>query len=380
MTIEPMNSHDDKHPEANPSHTLRAGDTGVGIPPSVGLEGARLVTDDERVQQDRQEEDEQRERFRERLLELDAARGYVLPRFVQRTAFWLGLLVASLLGLLIVTQIASLIADIGTMPGPWAWALGATGALCGAIVLWVTLKFAWTLLRLQRNPAVNRAAIEALSERELWQRLALEEFESAEEHLRGYLAGYELDSKSATVLMASGLSTAELDDLIAAKRYLLSDDAYLPSRDWIVEFQRRFQSVLDLSASRRAKSYARRAALGTALVPVAIIDQAVVFYFCLKLVRELMVFYNVRPAFGQTATIIARAIIQTYLAGQIQQLTEDGTEALSDAAIGSVDELATSSFASIAGAKLAEGALNGMMIWRLGNRAMSLLQPVKRSD
>ena len=378
-----MNSQDGNSPAANPSHTLRDGDTGVGIPASVGLEGARLITDDERVQQDRQEEDEQRERFRERLLELDAARGYVLPRFLRRTAFWLGLLVLSLLGLLIVTQVAALIADIGTMPGPWGWALGATGALCGAIVLWIALKFAWTLLQLQRNPAVNRAAIEALAERELWQRLALEEFESAEEKLRGYLAGYELDSKSATVLMASGLSNPELDELVAAKKYLLSDDSYLPSRDWVDEFQRRFQSVLDLSASRRAKSYAKRAALGTALVPVAIVDQAVVFYFCLKLVRELMVFYNVRPAFGQTATIIARAIIQTYLAGQIQQLTEDGTEALSDTVLGSADELAASSLTSIAstaGAKLAEGALNGMMIWRLGSRTISLLQPVRNSD
>ena len=231
-----MNSEDENSPAANPSHTLRDGDTGVGIPRSVGLEGARLVTDDERVQHDRREEDEQRERFRERLLELDAARGYVLPRFIRRTAFWLGLLVASLLGLLIVTQVASLIADIGTMPGPWGWALGATGALCGAMVLWIALKFAWTLLQLQRNPAVNRAAIEALSERELWQRLALEEFESAEEKLRGYLAGYELDSESTTVLMASGLSKAEVDELVAAKKYLLSDDSYLPSRDWVVEF------------------------------------------------------------------------------------------------------------------------------------------------
>ena len=184
-------------------------------------------------------------------------------------------------------------------------------------------------------------------------------------------------------LLAAGLTEEDQHQLDEAKRYLLAEE-FLPSSEWVVEYQSRFQDVLDNAARRRARQYGQRAALGTALVPVGALDQTLILYCCLRLVRELLVIYNVRPAFGQTATILARAIVQTYLGGEMQGLTEEGTEAGLEAVLGgSAEELllgsAATALASQLGAKLVEGGVNGLLVWRLGTRTISFLQPVSGS-
>lgn len=361
--------------------TLRSGDSGVGIPRSAGTEGARRVSAEETETYQRQQEDDERQRLLDHLQDLEAMRPYELPRFVRRLALWGGVALAAVVGLVLVTQVATLMASVETMVGPARWVLSTLGAVCGAVILWLTLRLAWALVRLRKSPEVNGAALEHLRERQVWQKLAVEHLDQAESKLKDYLMGYAINPGREQPLLAAGLTEEDVSELADARRHLL-EDAFLPSDEWLVEYQRRFQDVLDSAARRRARHYGQRAALGTALVPIAAVDQALILYCCLRLVRDLLVIYGVRPAFGQTITILVRAIVQTYLGGEMQSLTEEGAEAALDAVAGSAEELvesAATAMASQVGAKLVEGGVNGLLVWRLGTRTISFLQPVSGS-
>ena len=376
-----MDPHDKRQADAaNPEQRLRDGDTGVGIPPSEGIEGARRLTDSDVAVHEQQQHEQQRQRVREHLREFEANGALKLPTVVTRFALVVGLLVASVLGLLVVTQIASLATDIQMMPAPWNWALGTLGAFCALVLLGITFRLVLAILRLRRSPGVNIEAMEALQERHAWQRLAVEHAQQAEEKLRDYLGSYKLDAEGKKALLAAGLTEEEFEDLDKAKQRLLDDGQFLPPGDWLKDFLSRFQSVLDGAGQRCARSYGTRVAFGTAVSPIAVVDQAIVFYTSMRLVRNLVVLYNVRPGFGQTATIFARAVVQTYLGGEIERIAEEGMEAAITEMAGSSEDLLGSGAASFAWgptAKFAEGATNGVLIWRLGSRAQSFLQPVR---
>ena len=364
---------------AEPQQRLREGDNGVGIPPSAGTDNARPLTEAEVAEHKRQEDDEQRERLRERLRQFEAGATFQLPPGLVRIAVSTSLLLAAVLALLLVTQVASLIVDIETMSPPWNWILGSLGALFAVILIWVASKLALSLLRLRRSPSVNLAAIRALQERSTWRRLATDHADQAEDKLRAYLNEYNLDAKFRNTLTASGLGPDEFDRLSHARQYLLSDELPLPTSEWLDAFACRFQSVLDRAAERQAKSYFIRTAVGTAVSPLPVLDQAVVLYSSLKLISHLLVLYNVRPALGQTVTVLARAIVQTYLGSQAQRVTEAVAETAWREIVGPPEEL-FGSIATKAAAKFTEGIANGYLVWRLGRRAAMLLQPVTRSD
>ena len=391
-------SHDCKHPDAGsvagavkrekaedndtPTQRLRDGDTGVGIPTSEGIERATRLTDAEIARVAEREEQRQRERLKQQLQQLESVgNGLRLPPSVLRLATAAGILLAAVLGLLVATQVAALIADLRVIPTPWKWVLGGIGTACACVLLWMIFWLFVTLMRLRRNPSVNAAAVRALQERSAWQRFAEEHEQQAEAKLREYLTSYALEPGDRRRLIAAGLKEEEFKELVAAKRRLLDIDSFLPPADWLKDFVGRFQRVLDGAARRCAKSYGTRVALGTAMSPIAVVDQAIVLYTSTRLVRNLLVLYNVRPAFGQTATILARAIIQTYLAREIERIAEEGIDAASDALTNQSEELFGSALgvgtATPFAAKLAEGATNGLLVLRLGDRTRSFLQPVR---
>ena len=370
--------------KTTPTQRLRDGDTGVGIPSSEGIERATRLTDVEAASVAEAEAARQRERFKQQLQQLEAVtNGLRLPPSVLRLVTVAGVLLAAVLGLLLATQVAALIADLQMTPTPWGWILGGFGSVCAGVLLWMIYRLFMTLLRLRRNPAVNAAAVQALQQRSTWQRFAIEHAQQAEAKLREYLEGYALEPDDKKRLTAAGLKEEEFDDLVAAKRRLLDVDSFLPPADWLRDFVGRFQRILDGAARRCARSYGTRVAVGTAMSPIPVVDQAIVLYTSVRLVRNLLELYNVRPAFGQTATILARAIIQTYLAGEIERLAEEGINAAADALKSSSDELFGSALgvgtATPFAAKFAEGATNGLLVFRLGNRTRSFLQPVRES-
>ena len=373
-------------PEAEESRRhspqAREGDHGLGIPRSR-VEGARALSDEEIEETRRAEAEELRRQFEEGVRRIEAVKAsYELPAGVRRALTWTGCALVCVLGLVLVSQTAGVVAGIGSLPVPFDWIVGTLAVVFAGTLSWLILQLVLMLVRLQRNPSVDLHAVRTLQERRHMQDLATEYAERAQGDLRSYLEKYPLDDDARRRLSVLGLTERECDDLAEAKRFLLADDEPMPPDEWLEAFRRRFQSILDRVAENRTKGYAIKVGLGTALSPLAAIDKAVVLYACMALIKELAFLYGLRPAFGQSVAILARSILQTLLGGLLQDATEAAADTLWSEVSEHLGDMAMRIPASIpqVGAKAAEGAVNGFLISRLGKQTISLLQPVRPAN
>lgn len=361
------------------SPELREGDDRLGIPRS-SVQGARELSDEEINESRRREDEELRQRFEKSLKQLEATgANFELPGGVRRGLLWGGGTLASVLGLILVSQTAGVFSDIRALPTPFDWIMGMLALLFAGILGWLIWQLILALVRLQRNPSVDLHAIQALQERRHMQDLAAEYAEKAESELRDYLEKYSLDDNARRRLVVIGLTEREYEDLAQAKQFLLTSDEPMPPDEWLSAFRLRFQSILDHAAKSRANDYARKVGLGTALAPIAVIDKAIVLYACVALIKDLTFLYGLRPATGQTATILARSILQIYLGGLLQETTEAVADTLWSETSEYLGEAAKQipAFIPNVGAKITEGTMNGFLISRLGKRTTSFLQPVR---
>ena len=292
------------------SPQLREGDYGLGVPRSR-VEGARVLSDEEIEETRRLEDEELLRQFESSLRRLDTTKtNFDLPAGVRRALIWGGCALVSVLGLVLVSQAAAVVADIRSLPAPFDWIIGTLAVLFAAALSWLMAQLVLMLVRLQRSPSVNLHAIQTLQERRHMQGLAAEYAEKAKGELRSYLEKYRLDDDARRRLRTLGLTKRECDDLAEAKRFLLEDAESLPPDEWLSAFRRRFQSKLDRVADNRTGRYAKGVGLATVIAP-SVIDKAVMLYACVTLIKELTFLYGLRPALGQTAAILARSILQT---------------------------------------------------------------------
>ena len=368
-------------PDNGLGKSLREGDDGLGIPQSR-VEGARTLTSKEIKEYEHRQDEELRREFERKLEELGAAgTSFNIPTGVLRVVTWIGWGVASVLGLFLVAQGAALVDDIRVLPTPFNWIAGVSASAFATILIVLILKLGIMLARLHRSPTVPLRSLAALQQRERWRHLVKQHTERAKGELQDYLKGYELGEDARKRLRAFGVSEDQYNKLVEAHEFLLGDEPMSPD-EWLKTFSLRFQSILDAAAERRAKSYARKVWIATAATPVAVIDQLIVLYSCVALTKELMTIYGLRPAFGQTATLLARSIVATYLSGLAQELSEDGVDTAWDVVAQYQGELSTGPLvqgitAKIGIAKVAEGRFNYALIRRLGKRTVFLLQPVR---
>jgi uncharacterized membrane protein YcjF (UPF0283 family) len=369
-------------PEPKPGRPIRRGDTGLGQP-VFEPEWRRTLSEEEtaryEAERKKAEEEEDQRKFAEKVRELGAqSESWLLPPALRRTLSWVLVGVAAVLGLFLVAQASSLASTIVELPVPFNWLAGASAILFAAILLYIIGRMFWMVVRLNRSPALHLHALETLRERAEWQRLARERTAQAKEKLVQYLQDYPTTPAHGRRLIAAGMTEKEHQNLLAAREWLLSGAPPMTPENWLDEFRIRFQSIQDDAARRRVMQYAKRTGLGTAVMPIPTIDQMIVFYACFAMIKELLQLYNLRPAFGQTATILARSIILTYLSGLMEEVTESATEAagetFSETAIG---PFLTNAIGSKFMAKATEGTLNGILIFRLGRRTIMLLQPVR---
>ena len=170
----------------------------------------------------------------------------------------------------------------------------------------------------------------------------------------------------------------------------------LSASEWLEAFSGRFQLILDAAAARRVRAYAVKVGVGTAASRFPLLDQAIVLYACMAMLRELLALYGLRPNAVQTALLLARSVMATYLSGVLQDVSDDAADAAATAADNlsengalqdviaeagpgageAVEAVGGGLLASLAG-RAAEGALNGVLVWRLGARAIVQIQPVR---
>lgn len=361
------------------STARREGDSGLGVP-EFAPEASRPLSEAEQAEHRRAIDEELRAKAETMLTELEADEGWRLPAPIRRFCSSALIVLAAVLGLFLVTQVVQFFAEIEALPKPAQWLAMGGLALFGGILLLVLIRLLWGVIRLQCAPRIHLKSITALAERRKLQFVAAEKQAEARKQLSNYLRTYPVDRRARMKLTAMGLAEPDWKELIASRERLLDASHTLADADWLESFGRSFQRVLDELARRRVKQYAKRTGIGTAASPVAIVDQFVVLYSCTAMVRDLFVVYHLRPAFGQTALILARSVVLTYLSGMIEEAAETVVDATADSLgdfMGEGASVLTGTLGRAVGAKTAEAALNGLLIWRLGKRVISQLQPTR---
>ena len=370
---------------------LRDDDHGLGRPPPTTEKG-RELTPGENRQHDRQEKEQDQEQirreFEQALQQRDAGR-FQLPKPILNFLSWTLLAAASILGLLLIGQGAAAVGHIQALPTPLSWAAGVAAGGFALILIILVVRLGWALMRLRRSPAVNLAGLQVLNERRQWQMLAILHADQARLQLREYLK--EFESEKAHL----HLNDDERARLKNARHYLLEGPQVLSATEWLEAFNERFQAILDAVAARRVRSHAVRVGIGTAASRFPLLDQAIVLSTCMAMLRELLSLYGLRPTTFQAALLLAHSVMATYLSGALQDVTDgfsesgplpdimeditEGVEGVEEVGAGIVGNLAAG-VAPVVGKlfeRASEGAINGVLVWRLGSSAIKQIQPVR---
>ncbi len=369
----------------------RDGDHGLGRPPPT-TERGRELTPGENRQRDRQEKEQDQEQIRrefERVLQQQDVGRFRLPKPILNFLSWTFLAAASVLGLLLIGQGAAAVGHIRVLPTPLAWVAGVAAGGFSLILIVLVVRLGWALMRLRRSPAVNLAGLQALNERRRWQKLAILHADQARLQLREYLEEFESEKAH------RHLNDDERTRLKNARHYLLEGPQALSASEWLEAFNERFQAILDGVAARRVRSHAVRVGIGTAASRFPLLDQAIVLSTCMAMLRELLALYGLRPTTFQAALLLAHSVMATYLSGALQDVTDglsesgplpdimeditEGVEGVEEVGAGIVGNLAAGT-APVIGKlfeRASEGAINGVLVWRLGSSAIKQIQPLR---
>ncbi|MFC1746360.1 YcjF family protein [Candidatus Riflebacteria bacterium] len=200
-------------------------------------------------------------------------------------------------------------------------------------------------------------------------------YDRIREELSNYLKIYEVDSSmTATGLKKLGLEDEDLKKLLDARAKLLSPrpiDGY----SWLAEFENEFQKSLDDIAEKRISAHAWRVAIATATSPFAFLDMWITFYHSFTLLGDLCLIYNRRMNKYQTFYILGWVFVDSYFAGEFQELTEETSHGLFEHMGEDIPGL-VGPLAGKISAKLGEGTINYLFTRRLGRKSATLLRPL----
>lgn len=274
----------------------------------------------------------------------------------------------------LVTQLASFLANVRMLTLSEQIVLSLPLVLFGGVILWIVLKLLVLMYRLRVSPQVKIKAITALEERKELRTLSLKVNREAVERLGEYL---ERDCRIDAVFFKSlGMSVEQIATLESVRKRLIAD-AKSPSgtsQDWLLSFQRDFQDTLDAVAKKRIVKYSANAGLMAGISPFPLMDRLIVLSSSLALLKELLEIYSLKPSWDKNLVLMAHVIANTYFSGMIGDVAEGGIDSITEMAgdtLANVPNLAL----KIAG-KATETALQGYMVYRLGNAAMRVLRPV----
>ena len=180
-----------------------------------------------------------------------------------------------------------------------------------------------------------------------------------------------VEARSGTLVMAQGASAA-IAGLYGARADLAWGRARLAERQTEVMdadalmalTEVELMAPLDLAAQREVEAAARRVALATALVPLALADVAVALYSNLRMVRRVAEIYG-----GRAGTVGSWRLMRRVFS----YLLATGALALTDDMIGS---LAGGGILSKLSRRFGEGVVNGALTARVGLAAMDLCRPM----
>jgi uncharacterized membrane protein YcjF (UPF0283 family) len=286
-----------------------------------------------------------------------------------------------LLGLFLFNQVASAITAINTLPETIRWAGWAFFGLLTLAVAYALLRLTILYVRLRRNKQLRLQGLIELEKRTHLRWLINSKRHEAYTQLEAYIREYPAETdKDRKRLARVGLGGDDLNALIHSREKLLDRDRWGDAEAWFAGFRDTFQAKLDEAAARRVSYWARRTAFGTAVAPNALADTGLTLYFSFALLADLCTIYNLRAGRLGTMVLLTRVFFNSYLAGQMSEMegwTADQIQQLVEPHL-PTSELVLGKVFSKLGAKASSGAVNYLLLSRLGKYGCRMLRPVTR--
>jgi putative membrane protein len=288
---------------------------------------------------------------------------------------------AGLLGLFMFNQVASAVTAINTLPESVRWLGWGFFGLLSFAVVYAVLRLLILYIRLRRNKQLRLKGLEELEKRTRLRWLINakrhEAYSQLEAYVREYPANTDKDRKR---LAAVGLAGEDLNAAVVARQKLLDRDRWPDSDAWFDGFRDTFQAKLDEAAGRRVSYWARRAAFATAVSPNSLADTGLTLYFSFAMLADLCTLYNLRAGRLGTMVLLSRVFFNSYLAGQLHEMegwTADQIQQIVEPHL-PTSELVLGKVFSKLGAKASAGAINYLLLTRLGKYGCRMLRPVTR--
>jgi putative membrane protein len=288
---------------------------------------------------------------------------------------------AGLLGLFMFNQVASAVTAINTQPESVRWLGWGFFGLLSFAVVYAVLRLLILYIRLRRNKQLRLKGLEELEKRTRLRWLINakrhEAYSQLEAYVREYPANTDKDRKR---LAAVGLAGEDLNAAVVARQKLLDRDRWPDSDAWFDGFRDTFQAKLDEAAGRRVSYWARRAAFATAVSPNSLADTGLTLYFSFAMLADLCTLYNLRAGRLGTMVLLSRVFFNSYLAGQLHEMegwTADQIQQIVEPHL-PTSELVLGKVFSKLGAKASAGAINYLLLTRLGKYGCRMLRPVTR--
>ena len=303
---------------------------------------------------------------------------------------WLGktlraslLLAASFAMFFIITQTASFLASVRQLSRIEQILLAIPMVIFGCIILWYLYKMLSLFWKLRVSPQIRLKALQALEERKTLRDLSLNAGHKAVEKLCRLLEdGRTYGSKDyPAALRKLEVPPDQIDELNNARLKLI-ENARNPrsaSSDWLVDFREHFQIRLDEIAAKRIRKYYVHAGIMTGISPYPLFDRLIVLRACLGMLKDLLEIYALKPSWDKNLVLLAKVILNTYLAGFIDNAAESGMNLVMD----NLPELTNVTLSKGLDLVIRKGGGKGAgmlaqayMVYRLGNAAVKVLRPI----
>jgi uncharacterized membrane protein YcjF (UPF0283 family) len=286
-----------------------------------------------------------------------------------------------LLGLFLFNQVASAVTAINTLPETVRWLGWTFFGLLTLAVAYAMLRLTILYVRLRRNKQLRLQGLIELEKRTHLRWLINAKRHEAYTQLESYIREFPAETdKDRKRLAGVGLAGDDLATLVRAREKLLDRDRWGDAEAWFDGFRDTFQAKLDEAAARRVSYWARRSAFATAVSPNALADTGLTLYFSFALLADLCTIYNLRAGRLGTMVLLTRVFFNSYLAGQLNEMegwTADQIQQLVQPHL-PASELVLGKVFSKLGAKASAGAINYLLLSRLGKYGCRMLRPVTR--
>ena len=320
----------------------------------------------------------------------------------------LAILIFSIIMLLAVSTVFQFIETVQAAPEPLQWIGYGLVSILLFFICWAIFWLSISYVRRFKTPRIAKADIHSAKHRQFIQAKTKKNVVEGRAILRQILSDYPLrDPRFCQLLTASGCSETALEGLRTEITELIQDRD-MPAAAWLTRCNDRVLAIIDTCAQERISSYSYRVGLKTAVMPSGAIDQLIVIFNSLLMLKDLCALYNVKTTPAGTCSVAANIFMNAFVAakleGQISEFAPDSVSGLSETAdsaattgadagtaatsgqstlAASMEAITGSAGSAVsavtlgAGKRAAEGLANGYLIRRLGSVCIRYLRPIQ---